>query len=173
MMSIKKLQDDKLDIAVIKDGKNGLKNDIKNDILHELNMKNICNNKCLSYISIGNKIKFDFYNESKQKDLAEVVTEEEEEEKFKLLENKVNKLKEQIKNNFKYDMNVKVKEDNRQNNEEMKDNELLDFIKKCEVKKKWDEYESRMKMMEEIVDNVKVGWNENAEKVEKLNRMVY
>ena len=173
MMSIKKLQDDKLDIAVIKDGKNGLKNDIKNDVLHELNMKNICNNKCLSYISIENKIKFDFYNESKQKDLAEVVTEEEEEEKFKLLENKVNKLKEQIENNFKYDMNVKVKEDNRQNNQEMKDNKLLDFIKKGEVKKKLDEYESRMKMMEEIVDNVKVGWNENAEKVEKLNRMVY
>ena len=148
MMSIKKLQDDKLDISIFKDGKNGLKDDIKNDVLHELNMKNICNDKCLELF----------------------ITKVEEEEQFELLENKVNKLKEQ--NNFKYDMNVKVKEDNRQNNQEMKENELLDYIKKGEVRKKWDEYESRMKKMEEIIDNIKVGWNENVEKIEKLNRIV-
>ena len=70
MMSIKKLQDDKLDITIFKDGKNGLKDDIKNDVLHELNMKNIYNDKCLDYISIANKIKFDFYNELKEKDLG-------------------------------------------------------------------------------------------------------
>ncbi len=50
IMSIQKLQDNKLDIAVFKDGKNGLKDDIKNDILHELNMKNICNDKCLGLL---------------------------------------------------------------------------------------------------------------------------
>ncbi len=46
------------------------------------------------------------------------------------------------------------------------------LLRKVKLKKKWEEYENRMKMMEEIVDNLKVGWNENAEKIKKLIRIV-